>query len=192
MGHISRRRISAKWTGTIIVGPGSAARKLADALGKARSGHLSTSPLHHPARNAPQSCASRGKRFSLDKRILQDTAIPRNPSHLPYKEEVAGSIGHRPLIKVTLLQVKRESRRHGPANYESSLTPTRHQPGGSSMVGPTQARVRPAWRVRFGRPCPALRGSRYLALSPRWRGLKAPGPTWGAFLCRVAASRRCA
>src|SRR5215213_10259452 len=100
MGHISRRRISAKRTGTIIVGPGSAARKLADAPGKARSEHLSTSPLHHPARNAPQSCASRGNGFSLDKRILQDTAIPRNPSHLPYKEEVAGSNPASPTSRI--------------------------------------------------------------------------------------------
>ena len=52
---------------------------------------FTTSPLHHPVRNAPQWCASRGKGFSLDKRILQATAIPRNPSFLPYKEEVAGS-----------------------------------------------------------------------------------------------------
>jgi len=52
---------------------------------------FTTSPLHHPVRNAPQWCASRGKEFSLDKRILQATAIPRNPSFLPYKEEVAGS-----------------------------------------------------------------------------------------------------
>ena len=31
-------------------------------------------------------------------RILQAAAIPRNPPHLPYKE-VAGSIGHRPLLE---------------------------------------------------------------------------------------------
>jgi hypothetical protein len=52
---------------------------------------LTTSPLHHPVRNAPQWCASRGKGFGLDKRILQSTAIPCNPSFLPYEEEVAGS-----------------------------------------------------------------------------------------------------
>jgi hypothetical protein len=66
--------------------------------------------LHHPARNAPQWCASWRMVFSLDKRILQATAMPRNPSHLPYKEEVAGSNPASPTWKKRHLQVKRCTR----------------------------------------------------------------------------------
>ena len=74
-------------------------RNLRPRVGLDHRPHFTTSPLHHQARNAQQRCASRGKELSLDKRILQTAAKPRNPSCLPYKEEVAGSIGHRPLLE---------------------------------------------------------------------------------------------
>jgi hypothetical protein len=52
--------------------------------------------LHYITSTSPSAQCSAmvckpGKEFSLDMRILQAAAIPRNPSRLPYKEEVAGS-----------------------------------------------------------------------------------------------------
>ena len=53
------------------------------------------------------------KTHTRHKRDPQATAILRNPSHLPYKEEVVVRTQHRPLRKSAVLQVKHRKGKGG-------------------------------------------------------------------------------
>jgi hypothetical protein len=53
--------------------------------------------LTPPTAQHPQRAATARQKNPLNKRILLHWATPSKAPSLPYKEGVAGSIGHRPL-----------------------------------------------------------------------------------------------